>query len=313
MDRHDFDLPELAGLVTERHRPDLADLDLRSTGDLVTLMAEDQALGHRGRQRQRRAHRRGDRRHRRPAAPRRPADLHRRRDRRPDGRARRRRVPSHVQHRPRRRCDGRKRGGPRTIPRRSGGRRRGGSRRSRGARGLRRRRGRRHRRVRPHPVHHRGGAPWHQRRRPDGRHLVQSGRRAEPLRRPSDRARQRTGGHHRLDPAEGRHRPEGRAQHHLDRRDGPPRQDVRQPDGRHAGDQRQAARSSQANRRRRHGCFDGGRGVGAGSCGRRRQSGDRRCCSRVSTLEPHGRSRRLRASRTGGDACAARARGAGPQ
>ena len=27
-------------------------------------------------------------------------------------------------------------------------------------------------------------------------------------------------------------------------------------------------RSSQANRRRRHGCFDGGRGVGAGSCGR---------------------------------------------
>ena len=44
MDRHDFNPPELAGLVTERHRPDLADLDLRSTGDLVTLMAEDQAL-----------------------------------------------------------------------------------------------------------------------------------------------------------------------------------------------------------------------------------------------------------------------------
>ena len=40
----DLNPPELAGLVTERHRPDLADLDLRSTGDLVTLMAEDQAL-----------------------------------------------------------------------------------------------------------------------------------------------------------------------------------------------------------------------------------------------------------------------------
>src|SRR6188474_120088 len=36
--------PDLAHLVTEQHRPDLADLDLRSTIDLVTLMAEDQAL-----------------------------------------------------------------------------------------------------------------------------------------------------------------------------------------------------------------------------------------------------------------------------
>ena len=36
--------PDLAHLVTEQHRPDLADLDLRSTTDLVTLMAEDQAL-----------------------------------------------------------------------------------------------------------------------------------------------------------------------------------------------------------------------------------------------------------------------------
>ena len=36
--------PELAGLVTEQHRPDLADLDLRGTAELVALMADDQAL-----------------------------------------------------------------------------------------------------------------------------------------------------------------------------------------------------------------------------------------------------------------------------
>jgi N-acetylmuramic acid 6-phosphate etherase len=35
--------PNLAHLVTEQHRPDLADLDLRSTSDLVALMADDQA------------------------------------------------------------------------------------------------------------------------------------------------------------------------------------------------------------------------------------------------------------------------------
>jgi N-acetylmuramic acid 6-phosphate etherase len=35
--------PDLAHLVTEQRRPDLADLDLRDTPDLVTLMAEDQA------------------------------------------------------------------------------------------------------------------------------------------------------------------------------------------------------------------------------------------------------------------------------
>ena len=34
--------PDLTHLVTEQHRPDLADLDLRDTTDLVTLMAEDQ-------------------------------------------------------------------------------------------------------------------------------------------------------------------------------------------------------------------------------------------------------------------------------
>lgn len=40
----DVNDPELAGLVTERHRTDLADLDVRSTADLVSLMADDQAL-----------------------------------------------------------------------------------------------------------------------------------------------------------------------------------------------------------------------------------------------------------------------------
>jgi len=38
------DLADLAHLVTEQRRGDLADLDLRSTVDLVTLMADDQAL-----------------------------------------------------------------------------------------------------------------------------------------------------------------------------------------------------------------------------------------------------------------------------
>ena len=44
MDQRDVNHPDLASLVTERHRTDLADLDLRSTADLVTLMADDQAL-----------------------------------------------------------------------------------------------------------------------------------------------------------------------------------------------------------------------------------------------------------------------------
>ena len=43
MDEPDVN-PDLAHLLTEQHRSDLADLDLRSTVDLVTLMADDQAL-----------------------------------------------------------------------------------------------------------------------------------------------------------------------------------------------------------------------------------------------------------------------------
>jgi N-acetylmuramic acid 6-phosphate etherase len=45
MDHPDPNLPDLASLVTERRRADLADLDLRGTSDLVALMAEDQAEG----------------------------------------------------------------------------------------------------------------------------------------------------------------------------------------------------------------------------------------------------------------------------
>jgi N-acetylmuramic acid 6-phosphate etherase len=39
-----MDSADLAHLLTEQHRPDLADLDLRSTAELVTLMADDHAL-----------------------------------------------------------------------------------------------------------------------------------------------------------------------------------------------------------------------------------------------------------------------------
>ena len=45
MDHSDSNPPDLAGLVTEQRRADLTDLDLRSTTDLVALMAEDQADG----------------------------------------------------------------------------------------------------------------------------------------------------------------------------------------------------------------------------------------------------------------------------
>jgi N-acetylmuramic acid 6-phosphate etherase len=45
MDQPDPNPPDLAGLVTEQRRADLTDLDLRSTTELVALMAEDQADG----------------------------------------------------------------------------------------------------------------------------------------------------------------------------------------------------------------------------------------------------------------------------
>jgi N-acetylmuramic acid 6-phosphate etherase len=39
-----MDPADLAHLLTEQHRPELADLDLRNTAELVTLMADDQTL-----------------------------------------------------------------------------------------------------------------------------------------------------------------------------------------------------------------------------------------------------------------------------
>ena len=42
--RHSMDPADLAHLLTEQQRPELADLDLRDTAELVTLMADDQAL-----------------------------------------------------------------------------------------------------------------------------------------------------------------------------------------------------------------------------------------------------------------------------
>ena len=56
----------------------------------------------------------------------------------------------------------------------------------------------------------------------------------------------------RLDPPEGGNGAEARSQHALDDLHDPPRQDVRQPDGRRRGDERQAARASPAHRRDRH-------------------------------------------------------------
>ena len=89
----DRDLQEsLDGLETETWNADGADLDLRSTDELVELMnAQDQTVP--GRRRRGRACDRGrDRRDRRPAARRRPPDLRRRRDLGPARRARRGRV-----------------------------------------------------------------------------------------------------------------------------------------------------------------------------------------------------------------------------
>ncbi len=56
----------------------------------------------------------------------------------------------------------------------------------------------------------------------------------------------RAGGAQRVDPAEGGHGAEARAQHVLDDRDGAAGQDLRQPDGRSQADQRQAPRASGA-------------------------------------------------------------------
>ena len=66
--------------------------------------------------------------------------------------------------------------------------------------------------------------------------------RARAARRPRDRGRRRARGDRRLDAAEGRHGAEARPQHDLDDRDGPARQDLRQPHGRRRRDEREAPR-----------------------------------------------------------------------
>ena len=70
--------------------------------------------------------------------------------------------------------------------------------------------------------------------------------RAADLRRPDDRAGRRPRGHRRLDAPQGRHRDEDGAQHADDGRDGPDRQDLRQPDGRRADRLREAAGTAPA-------------------------------------------------------------------
>ena len=65
-----------------------------------------------------------------------------------------------------------------------------------------------------------------------------------------DHADRRPGGHYRFDPLEGRHGDQDGPQHGQHRRDGPAGQDLRQPDGRSAGDEQQAGRSLAADRGR---------------------------------------------------------------
>ncbi len=221
---------------------------------LVRLMAEDQAArastpSVAGQQ----PHRRGDRRRRRAAGARRTADLRRGRNGRPDGRARRRRVPADVQHRP---------GGRRAWP--------AASTRccklARGGRGRRRRRRRRH------------GSARRDRAGDAVVGITASGRTPYTI-----------GAVRHAPPSSGRvtvgiaSNPDAELSRHVDHphrglvagpeviagstrlkagtaqkvvlnmistiSHGPARQDVRQPDGRSAGHQRQAARAGPADRR----------------------------------------------------------------
>ena len=97
----------------------------------------------------------------------------------------------------------------------------------------RRRRGR-HRRERAHPVRDRRARARPRARRPHRRPVVQRRTPTQRRRRAPDRGGRRPRGGRRLDAAQGRHGAEARAQHDLDHRDGPARQDVREPDGRPA-------------------------------------------------------------------------------
>ena len=96
--------------------------------------------------------------------------------------------------------------------------------------------GRRHRRVgeRHDAVRARRADARAPRRLEDHLRHLRSAHRAADVRRPDDRAGRRPRSDCRLDAPQGRHRHQDRAQHADDRRDGPHRQDLRQPDGRRA-------------------------------------------------------------------------------
>ncbi|CAA9545874.1 MAG: N-acetylmuramic acid 6-phosphate etherase, partial [uncultured Thermomicrobiales bacterium] len=227
--------------------------------------------GRGGRRRGAAAGRRGHRGHRRAAAPGRSPGLRRRRDVGPAGGARRGGVPADLRHpagaggRPdRRRPDraGRGRRGGRGQ-RRGGPRRRGPAGRHRGGRGGR------DRRQRPDPLRARRGRPRPSPGRPHRRAGLQPRHAARRPGRDHDRPGGRAGGDRRLDPAQGRHRPEAGPEHAQHRDHGPARQDLRQPDGRPAGDERQAAPPRGGDRVRGDGDRRG-RGGGAAAGGRRR-------------------------------------------
>ena len=227
---------DLGGLVTERVRPELADLDLRPTQELVRLMASEEAAVAAAVRAGGAGHRRRHRRHRRPAhrAARRSNRLRRRRDGRAHGRPRRRRVRPDLQRRRHvRRPHGRRpaapsrnrRRAPRTTPPPAppsspalgvgpadavvGISASGRTPYVLGALGAAREAGALTVGLSCHPG------------------SLVSGRR-----RPCRRGRRRPRGHRRLHPPEGRRGPEARAQHDLHRRDGPSRPHVREPDGR---------------------------------------------------------------------------------
>ena len=82
-------------------------------------------------------------------------------------------------------------------------------------------------------------------------HLL-AGNGVADLRRHRHLPRRRTGGHRRLDPAEGGHCDEDGAQHAHDGGDGAPRQDLRQPHGRRRRRLRKGARSGAPHHHHRH-------------------------------------------------------------
>ena len=91
---------QLETLTTEAFRPELAEIDRRSTLDIARTMNGEDATVPAAVAERLPGDRRRHRRHRRAHGPRRPADLRGRRHRRPARRAGRQRVPADLQHRP---------------------------------------------------------------------------------------------------------------------------------------------------------------------------------------------------------------------